>query len=112
MRLLTIFTPLLILAFLPASTGSVSSLELFSETLTVGRSPDAAYSNLQDAIEAAKDNALIMIESGTYSAVSNEFIDPMCGNCLDPATEVHATTGFRIVGKSLTIVGSGMSETE
>lgn len=96
------FLLLTMLMMLVSPAGAYSS---YSETIVVGYSEDADYSDLQEAIDAAQSGALIFIENGTYSAVPQEFIDPMCGNCLDPATKVTASTGITIKVKSLSLIG-------
>ncbi|MFH1676195.1 MAG: right-handed parallel beta-helix repeat-containing protein [bacterium] len=83
-----------------------------SETLTVGSSSAADFADLQTAIDSAPDGAFISVEPGIFQAVPQSFTDPQCGNCLDPATQVEASYGFVIRGKSLTIIGSGAGNTE
>ena len=100
----------LLVAFLPLSIASAQSSSL--PQITVGTSQEADYSDLQQAIDLAPDGATLVIEPGSYTAAPSSFSDPMCGNCLDPATPVTASTGFVVRGKSLTIQGSGMGQTE
>jgi hypothetical protein len=69
---------------------------------------DTAYtgpSALQETIEACSNDDTLLLQIGVYYASPQSFTDPLCGNCLEHATEVPATTGFVIKGKSLTIIG-------
>jgi hypothetical protein len=70
-----------------------------------------SYDDLQDAINDAPDESYIVIMPGTYEAEPVEFVEKLCGNCLDPVTDVNASRGFYIKDKSLMIVGSGTDET-
>jgi hypothetical protein len=97
-------------AFLLAIALPVTAQE--SGHIVVGASDSAAYSDLQAAIDEAPDGAIIVIEPGSYSAISTPFEEYQCGNCLDPATTVRASTGFVVRGKSLTISGMGSNSTE
>jgi hypothetical protein len=99
----------LLLAISPA-TGQDGSQTI--GWIVVGSSDRANYASLEDAITDAPDGSMIMIEPGSYAAVPEEFSDPQCGNCQDPATVSQASTGFAIRGKSLIIMGSGAESTE
>lgn len=68
-------------------------------------------STLQTAIEICSDGDTLRLEAGIYYASSQLFTDPLCGNCLEHATEVPATTGFIIKDKSVTIIGGGKDST-
>ncbi len=69
------------------------------------------YGDLQTAIDAAGDGDTIVILPGTYSASPVSFVEPLCGNCEEHATDVAATRGFLVEGKALRLVGSGPGET-
>jgi parallel beta-helix repeat protein len=66
---------------------------------------------LQTAIDAASDGDIIIVLPGTYEATPTDFVEQLCGNCEEHRTDVRATLGFRVTGKSLHIAGSGTSET-
>jgi hypothetical protein len=112
MRVLSLTASLLfmLLLMMSAATGQddVNSVGW----IVVGTSGRADYAGLEDAIASAPDGSMIMIEPGSYSAEPEEFSDPQCGNCMDPATVSRASTGFAIRGKSLIIMGSGAQSTE
>ena len=80
--------------------------------IIVGYSQAADFSDLQAAIDSAPDGTVIHLELGFYTAQPSDFLDPQCGNCLDPSETASASTGFLIRGKSLTITGSGKESTE
>jgi hypothetical protein len=67
--------------------------------------------SLQERIDAAADGDTIRIAAGIHEASPESFVDPLCGNCLEQVTTVDATTGFRIVGKRLVLIGAGPTET-
>jgi hypothetical protein len=68
-------------------------------------------SNLQDAIDLCADGDTLFLETGIYQAVPGEFLDSLCGNCLDQKTPVTASTGFVIRNKSVVIIGAGKDST-
>ncbi len=68
-------------------------------------------SDLQNAIDITFDGDTILIGPGVYDAARSEFIDSLCGNCLEHRTEVAASFGFIIEGKSLHLIGADRSET-
>jgi len=68
-------------------------------------------STLQDAIDLCTDGDTLILTSGIYQAPPNEFIDSLCGNCLEQKTEVYASTGFEIKNKSIVIIGAGKDST-
>ncbi len=72
---------------------------------------DDPYRDLQVAIDAAADGDVITILPGTYAASPVAFVEPLCGNCEEHRTDVAATRGFLVEGKSLHLVGSGPDET-
>lgn len=67
--------------------------------------------SLQERIDDAADGDTIRIAAGIHEATSEPFVDPLCGNCLEHTTTADATTGFRIVGKHLVLIGAGPTET-
>lgn len=62
--------------------------------------------DLQSLIDYASDGDTIIIMEKRAEARRTEFIDPLCGNCLDQTTDVEASYGFIIKDKSLTIIGT------
>ena len=62
--------------------------------------------DLQAVIDRARDGDTLLLAGCTYLARPKRFIEPMCGNCQDPLTEVDASYGFAVRGKSLVIIGS------
>jgi len=86
--------------------------DVYSSCITVGTSPDADFADLQSAIDFAGDFDVIFIENGRYAANPSDYLDPLCGNCLEHETEVTATTGYVITGKSLTVIGEGHESVE
>ena len=73
---------------------------LSAATLTIERGSD-----LQSVIDYAADGDTLLLGPKTFDAVPTEFVDSLCGNCLEQQTEVAATHGFIIKGKSLVIIG-------
>jgi len=69
-------------------------------TLTVERGSD-----LQSVINYAADGDTLLLAAKTFDAVPSEFVDSLCGNCLETRTEVAASYGFLIQGKSLVVIG-------
>jgi len=67
--------------------------------------PYAPYKSLEKAIQQANSGDEIYLFPGTYEALPEDFIESLCGNCLEHATTVTATCGFHIKGKSLKIRG-------
>jgi len=84
----------------------VSARFAISATLTVERGSD-----LQTIIDVAKDGDTLLLGEKTFEARPTSFIDPLCGNCGDPQTEVPASYGFILKEKSLTIVGQDREKT-
>jgi hypothetical protein len=75
-------------------------------TLTVERGSD-----LQRVISYASDGDTLILGAKTFEARPIEFIDSLCGNCLDPTTPVAASYGFQIKGKSLVLLGRDREDT-
>jgi hypothetical protein len=67
--------------------------------------------SLQQRIDAAAEGDTLHIAPGVYEAIPQPFVDPLCGNCLEHATSVDASTGFRLIGKRLVLIGSGPTAT-
>ncbi len=91
-------------AIILSITVSVSSTA--AVTLTVERGSD-----LQSVIDFAADGDTISLGAKTFKGYPSRFVDPLCGNCEDPQTEVSATYGFLIKNKALVIVGKSRTET-
>jgi len=75
-------------------------------TLTVERGSD-----LQSVINYARDGDTLVLGMKTFDAAPTEFVDSLCGNCLEPQTEVAASYGFIIKGKSMVIIGQDRYQT-
>ncbi len=69
------------------------------------------YRDLQAAIDAAADGDVVLVLPGRYEARPVDYDEALCGNCEKHATPVHATSGFRVEGKSISVIGSGVDET-
>lgn len=67
--------------------------------------------DLQAAIDRAADGDTIAVGPGVFEATPLPYDDPLCGNCLEHRTAVRATSGFRIVGKGLVLIGAGPERT-
>lgn len=61
--------------------------------------------NLQTRIEEAFDGDTLIIDEGDYKAAPTTFLEKECGNCIEHLTDVTATYGFMVSGKSLTLIG-------
>lgn len=69
------------------------------------------FRDLQYAINKCDDGDTLIVFPGTYEAISEYYIEELCGNCEEHATQVIASRGFLVEGKRLTITGSGADET-
>jgi len=69
------------------------------------------YNDLQTAIDKAAASDTIRLSPGVFRAKQYPFPETLCGNCENPVTEVEATCGFLVQGKSLVIIGSGADST-
>ncbi len=76
-------------------------------TLTVERGSD-----LQAVIDYANDGDTLILAAKTFAAEPTVFIEPLCGNCQDSETEVEASYGFMVKGKSLVIIGRDRSASQ
>jgi parallel beta-helix repeat protein len=68
--------------------------------------PYDPFRSLETAIDSAASGSVIQLLAGTYEAVPQQFDEAECGNCESHLTAVHATAGFVIRGKVLTIRGA------
>lgn len=68
-------------------------------------------SDVQGVINYAKSGDTLLLGAKTFEAQQTSFVDPLCGNCGDPKTDVRASHGFLIRGKALTIVGADRAAT-
>lgn len=80
----------------------------FASARTISVSKGA---NLQAAIDRANNGDTLLLASASFEAKPTAFIEPLCGNCLDPKTPVAATYGFIIKDKALTLLGRDRSAT-
>ncbi len=69
------------------------------------------FGDLQQAIEQAKDGDVLKLAPGEYLSTPAPFIEELCGNCAEHKTDVQATRGFIIEGKTLHIQGAGADTT-
>lgn len=81
-------------------------LTIFSRLITV--TPDI---NLDSVFIKAMERDTVLIKKGIYNAQAEEYIENICGNCVEPLTEVRTTVGFHIKGKSLVIMGEHRDST-
>jgi hypothetical protein len=78
----------------------------WSATYTIERGSD-----LQSVIDHAADGDTLKLGAKTFEARRTPFTEPLCGNCLDPQTEVAASYGFIIKNKGLVLIGSDRQQT-
>jgi hypothetical protein len=71
-----------------------------------------AGGDLQAAIDAAPDGAILELAAGTFTAKPSAYVDETCGNCQtgDPKKPA-ATAGFVVRKKSIAIRGAGKDKT-
>ncbi len=67
--------------------------------------------NLDSVFSLVHNNDTIFIKNGTYTAFPEVYCESVCGNCLEPFTEVNTTVGFFIKDKSLFIIGENRDST-
>ncbi|MCX7995152.1 MAG: right-handed parallel beta-helix repeat-containing protein [candidate division WOR-3 bacterium] len=67
--------------------------------------------NLDSIFISAKNMDTIFIENGIYKAQAEPYIEKICGNCIEPLTEVKTTVGFHIKNKTLVIIGENRDST-
>ncbi len=68
-------------------------------------------SDLQKALDLTSDGDTVLIAEGVYEAATSDFVDSLCGNCLEHRTPVSASFGFIVAGKSLHIIGKNRGRT-
>jgi hypothetical protein len=69
------------------------------------------YGDLQRALDASPNDALVFLAPGQYSATPAPYTDPSCGNCsLDKPRTPAASRGFAVRSKSLAIIGAGQGQ--
>lgn len=95
-----LMTSLSLLAVLAGASPS------WSATLRIERGSD-----LQAVIDHASDGDTLILGAKTFEAEPTRFTDSLCGNCLDPQTEVAASYGFIIKDKGLVVIGAGRKQT-
>lgn len=61
--------------------------------------------DLQFLINKAKDGETIILKTGIYEAIPTEYVEDLCGNCLNHQTKVLGTKGFVILYKSINLKG-------
>lgn len=73
----------------------------------------AAGDDLQAAIDAAADGAVLELAAGDFRARASSYVDPTCGNCgANDPRKPQATVGFVVRGKSLLLRGAGKASTK
>jgi len=98
---------LIIVAFV--SPDSLAQEEISKIRAVDSNGNTSYFDDLQTAIDEVREYSTIFLSPGDYYAEPSDFIDPHCGNCLDPETEVEASTGFVIKNRYINIEGSGPS---
>jgi hypothetical protein len=68
--------------------------------------------NLQAVINHASDGDTLKLGAKTFEARPTRFVEPLCGNCTETQTEVHASYGFIVKNKGLVIVGANRVQTK
>lgn len=61
--------------------------------------------DLQKAIDTARNGSTIYLSEGVYEASPSEYIEELCGNCPEHINTVYGTKGFIVKNKSLNIIG-------
>ncbi|MCK4357570.1 MAG: right-handed parallel beta-helix repeat-containing protein [Candidatus Cloacimonetes bacterium] len=67
--------------------------------------------NLQTLIDNTNSGDTLFLKNGIYEATPKSIIEKICGNCVEPLTDVQATVGFYIKGKSIKIYGENPDST-
>jgi len=68
-------------------------------------------SNLQASIDFASDGDTLIIGAKTFYADPVDFVDSLCGNCLEHKTPSQASYGYIIKNKSLYLIGVDRKKT-
>jgi len=85
---------------------AVAAPSVFSAKIRVDRGSD-----LQGVLNFAKNGDTLLLGAKTFEAKPTQFTDSLCGNCGEANTDVKASYGFVVRGKSLTIIGSDRAAT-
>jgi len=101
---------LLLLVQMAEAGSSLYVDDINDEKVGVGTKEDP-FRDLQYAIDQAQDGDRIVILPGRYEAHPQLYIEELCGNCQEHRTQVNASRGFLINGKSIHLVGSGTDST-
>ena len=67
--------------------------------------------NIQELIDKANSGDTLFLKNGIYEATPKTIIEKICGNCVEPLTDVKATVGFHIKDKAITIYGENSDST-
>jgi len=81
---------------------------VLSDSASGSRPTDNAF---QAVIDNAQAGDTLLLKPGRYEATPRPYREAICGNCVDPLTEVNATVGFHISGKPLVIIGEDQDST-
>jgi hypothetical protein len=66
---------------------------------------------LEYVLKEAENGDTVLVLKGVYRAKQKRYVEKLCGNCENPNTQVEATVGFHIRGKSLIIMGEERDST-
>ena len=112
-RVTSIATVILLIVFSQAADSRPATRTNPSDkiSITAPWTEMCTYTDLQSAIDSAPDGGRITLEDYNFRAIPQDFVEHLCGNCQEPVTDVNASYGFHIKGKSLTIQGQGMYKT-
>ena len=94
-----------------AAAGSTLYVDNIKDEKVGAGTWEEPFRDLQYAIEQAKDGDRILILPGRYEAHPQVYGEELCGNCQEHQTQVNASRGFLINGKSIHLVGSGTDST-
>jgi parallel beta-helix repeat protein len=97
------------IAFIIAKTWVITPENIASSD--PARGSHKTDNTFQAAIDNAQAGDTLILKIGKYEATSKPYQEPICGNCVEPLTEVNATVGFHITGKPLVIVGEDQDST-
>lgn len=79
----------------------IASIILFQQSILLM----AQTADLQALINNAKNGETIILKAGIYEAEPTEYVEELCGNCMEHQTTVHGTKGFVIKDKTVHIKG-------